>query len=674
MLQPNATSQDTAAAERADLADVRLRLALAMADLGAWDWELATNRVVWDDVHARLCGYAPGECGGDAAEFLELVHPDDRDALAAAVERAKHADEEFVHTYRLRRRGDGALRWMNGRGIAFRDAAGVPRRLTGILADVTEAHEQAEALRAQEARFHAAFENAGTAKLLVAPGGRILEANGAAAVMLGYTGVSLAALSFQQLVDAEEVGRGRDPLALLASRRRGEYRGEHRFVCRNGRRLVCDTAITTVAGAAGAAAFHAVELRDVTEQRRALDALRLSEQRVALTLASTEDVLWDWRVQTGEVFFGEQLARILGVDPGRIEPTVESWRRLVHPDDYAAVAAALAAHVDGQAARYGAEYRLRAAGDAWVWVLDRGMVVERDRDGRALRALGMMRDISDRKRAELALRASQERYALIAHGTLDALWDWDVPSDSMFVSPSTEAMLGHPPGGLTGTKATEWSLHVHPEDLPRVQASIQSHLERRTPHDLEFRLRHRDGHYLWFRGRGQAVWDADGRPLRMAGALADVTARRAAEEASAASEARFRALLDAAPFGLALLDGARHCNYTNARLLGILGRSREDVLGGGWLDAIDAGARAALLERLAAYRAGARWGEPLELPLRAEPGAEVRWVAVRAEPLPGADGAPAGDLLVFDDVTAQRRLAAQLEHAVRPAAAPGPER
>lgn len=136
----------------------------------------------------------------------------------------------------------------------------------------------------------------------------------------------------------------------------------------------------------------------------------------------------------------------------------------------------------------------------------------------------------ERKRAEEALRQSEERYALAARGANDGLWDWDLKTDQIYFSPRWKSMLGYKEDEI-GNSPDEWFNRVHPKDLEQLEAKITLHLNGLTPHfENEHRILHKNRMYRWMLIRGLAIRDASGKAYRMAGSQTDITERKVAEE------------------------------------------------------------------------------------------------------------------------------------------------
>lgn len=144
--------------------------------------------------------------------------------------------------------------------------------------------------------------------------------------------------------------------------------------------------------------------RDVTALKEALSALRASEERLNHALEGTQQGLWDWDLGAGKVYRSPRWFGMLGRTPGDVEETFEAGLRLIHPDDRRQIEAAMSAHLEGRVPRFEAEYRLRTRNGEWIWVFDAGKVVAWDGD-RPARVAGMCTDITERRRAEEALRA-----------------------------------------------------------------------------------------------------------------------------------------------------------------------------------------------------------------------------------------------------------------------------
>jgi len=146
------------------------------------------------------------------------------------------------------------------------------------------------------------------------------------------------------------------------------------------------------------------------------------------------------------------------------------------------------------------------------------------------RAMEEKEERAIRRRAEKALRASEERYALAAVGANDGLWDWDLKSGTVYYSARWKSMLGHAEEEIGGS-LDEWLGRIHPEEAGLVRLQIDRHLEGATAKlECEYRIRTRQGNYLWVLCRGVAVRGADGAPYRIAGSQGDITERKRAEE------------------------------------------------------------------------------------------------------------------------------------------------
>ena len=173
-----------------------------------------------------------------------------------------------------------------------------------------------------------------------------------------------------------------------------------------------------------------------------------------------------------------------------------------------------------------------------------------------------------RKQLEMAIRESEERYALAVDGTSDGLWDWQVPVDEIYYSPRWKEMLGYEEGELNG-RPDEWFERVHPDDIDKLRKEISAHLTGATNYfSSEHRLRHRDGSYRWVLSRGRAVVDASGAAYRMAGSLTDIHSRKATEQ-QLLHDAMHDALTDLPNWvlfmdrlGIAIAQGKRSRNRT----------------------------------------------------------------------------------------------------------------
>jgi diguanylate cyclase (GGDEF)-like protein/PAS domain S-box-containing protein len=153
-----------------------------------------------------------------------------------------------------------------------------------------------------------------------------------------------------------------------------------------------------------------------------------------------------------------------------------------------------------------------------------------DKDGKVSHVIEYIRDITERKNTEEALKDSEERYVLAARGANDGLWDWDMKTNTIYYSSRWKSMFGFNEDEISDNPS-EWLDRIHPDDSPQVDSEISSHIGKYTANFIsEHRILHRDGKYRWVLARGLAVFDSSIDAYRMAGSVTDITDRKSAEE------------------------------------------------------------------------------------------------------------------------------------------------
>jgi PAS domain S-box-containing protein len=154
----------------------------------------------------------------------------------------------------------------------------------------------------------------------------------------------------------------------------------------------------------------------------------------------------------------------------------------------------------------------------------------------------LSRKLARLQAAQKTLRTVKDRFALAVAGSDDGIWDWDQTSNLVFASARARDLFGMPPGPEVMPRDVWFNtVHIHPDDDPPRAEALKEHLEGNTPlYEGEYRVRHPDGEYRWVRVRGLCVRDANGQPMRMAGSVSDINARKRAEEAQRQSEQRYQ--------------------------------------------------------------------------------------------------------------------------------------
>ena len=209
-------------------------------------------------------------------------------------------------------------------------------------------------------------------------------------------------------------------------------------------------------------------------------------------------------------------------------------------------------------------------------------------------------DMTEARAVEAALRASEQRTALVARAAAEGIYDWDVVHNDLYVSARLNEIFGFREGQL---RSTEWYERVHPDDADRYRAAIRAHFKGATSRlECEYRIRKTDGCYVWVLDRGIAVKDGTARAVRLVGAVSDVTAQKNAEAALRESEQRYALAMEAVNEAVFDWDVASDQVFYSPRLLEMLGEEHAFRTAREWLERIHPddrdGFRVALVDHL----------------------------------------------------------------------------
>jgi PAS domain S-box-containing protein len=272
---------------------------------------------------------------------------------------------------------------------------------------------------------------------------------------------------------------------------------------------------------------------DVTERKRAEEALRDSEERFRLAARAGKMFAYEWDAATDVMVRSGECAEILGIDKVAQVTTGQQILAKVYPDDREKLLAADAA-LNTEKPRLQVSHRMVRPDGSVIWVERTGRA-HFDEQGKMLRIVGMVADITERKRAEEALRESEARLRLAAQAGKMYAYEWDVATDATVRSEEYANILG-----LTGVQRCDtrqqFLSRVHPDDRAKFIAAVADLTPENPTTQISYRVLRPDGVVIWLEKSGRAFFDAQGRMLRMIGIVADITERKLAEQTLHESE------------------------------------------------------------------------------------------------------------------------------------------
>ncbi len=595
----------------------------------------------WLRSNQKLCdilGYTPEELLGRT--FPELTYPDD---LAANLELFGPLMRGTLSNYSLEKRyirKDGSLVWGEVTASLQRDAAGQPAYCIAIVQDISERkrleaelREAKEAAEAAGARVTRILESITDAFYALDRDWRFTYINPQAEPLLRRSRDELLGKVVWDEFP-ESVGSAFDRM--------------YHEALATGRAVTLEEYYPPRARWFEVRAYPSADglsvyFRDVTERRRADEALRLANARLDLALRGSNIRIGELNMPDGVLENGRWESISAGEDAyAHIDragwPTdFATVMSFVHPDDRERGERAIRAHLSGQTREFQAEYRVRNKDGSYYWRLARGVAV-RDAEGGAIRFMISSVDITELKRIEEALRESEQRFRTLTEALPQLVWTCRPDGDCDYLSRQWVEYTGVAEDEQLGDR---WVEALHPDDRERTMACWRAALDGRAPYDIEHRIRAADGTYRWFQARGLPLRDELSRIVKWFGTCTDIDDQKRAEEALRESERRFRTLAEAVPHMVWTAEPDGAIDYFNARATEYTGLTPEQLRGWDWRStlhpedlprclelwtrSIATGELYEIEHRLRRFDGAYRWHLARALPLRDKSGRVTKW-------------------------------------------------
>jgi PAS domain S-box-containing protein len=504
------------------------------------------------------------------------------------------------------------------------------------------------------------FEEAGDALFLFDPDSEeIYEANPMVQRLSGFTRAELLGQQITYLFRSENQG-GLQRLRT-AFKKTGPFQSQEGFLLRHREDEVWIPVNLTVTRLhMEPKILGLMSARDVRENREISAQLQKVDAELRRVLTCVSDYIWSGEIDGGGRltyrYYSPVVEQITGRPPEYYMDGPERWLATIHPEDCPRMHQILAHIQSGRSSREEAEYRILWPDGRLRWVRD-CVQISPGADGQSLRLDGVVTDITDRKQAEEALRASEERFRTLVEKSADAMALVDSQAQIIYASPSTLRVLGFTAEEFVGRNALA---DVHPDDLPGVQEKfVQCLAEPGQDIHAEFRYRHKDGSWRYLEGTGNNRL-SEPAVRAIVFNYHDVTERQRVEEAIRASEAKYRSLIENLDQNIFLKDRDLRFVAANRKFCQLLGLAEDQIVGKSDLDFYPRH----LAEK---YQADDRLvlteGRRLELEEQNLSAGQLRTVRVVKTPVKDDQGLIVGVLGIFWDVSEQRVLEAQLRQA-----------
>jgi PAS domain S-box-containing protein len=467
----------------------------------------------------HILGYKPEDLIGK--KIFTFIHPEDAPEVIEYFASAMQSTEVVSPIeYRFQHKNK-SWKILESVGKPFNDP------VNGLVAvinsrDVTEQRNTLKAKRDSENRLRTIFDNAAIGIALVDAKGRPVESNPALQKMLGYSGKELRHMPFAEFTHPEDLAEDLILAQEIFDGKRDYYQIEKRYIKKNGE-IMWGNLTASVIRIDGKMPFISAMVEDITERKFAEASLRESEERFKAQYKGIPVPTLTWRRTKGDFLLADFNDATEKITQNKIRDYLGTKANEFFDHSPEVLKNIKRCFNEKTTFHHEMLYRLKTTGESrhfdfsYVFVPPDMVMVH-------------SRDVTEQRQAEESLRESENRFQMVSRATNDALWDWDLLTDSLWMNEVYYKLLGRSPGKVK-PNIKLWHKGIHPEDKKRVINGLRSVLESGDNYWVdEYRLLSTENSVAYVFDRGHIIYSEDGKPIRMIGAAIDITERKRVQE------------------------------------------------------------------------------------------------------------------------------------------------
>ncbi len=507
---------------------------------GIWYWNLEKPEEEWmSPKFWSVLGYDYKNMPHNPSAWKNIINPGD---MIIAMELfTKHCENpEMPYDQNIRyTHKNGSIVWIRCRGLAIRDTNGKPIRILGSHQDITQYKKTEQKLKKNVTLLNYTQKIAGIGSWELDIETNEVFWTEELYSMYGFDAKLPPPPYTEHMKLFTPESWERLSLALNLAKEKGiPYEMELNTIRKDGSKGYMWVHGEAELDAKGKIIQIKGIAQDITERKIAAEKLRITEERWQFALEGSGDGIWEWRPQEKKTLYSNRWIEMLGYKPEEFTDSDYEWSSRIHPDDIAFAFDEISKNLSGQTDSFNHEYRFRNKAGNYLWMLNRGKVVERNANGEAIRVVGSHSDISKLKHTEQLIKVNEARLSLAVKAGGIGIWDWDIVLNKLTWDDQMFVLYGVNRNDFTNAYEA-WVNGVYVADKQRGDEEIQMAIKGEKDFNTEFRVQYADGQIRHIKALATVLRDKEGNAIRMIGTNWDITAEKeaAAQKIAAREEA-----------------------------------------------------------------------------------------------------------------------------------------